>query len=203
MSNNVTKTGGLSKKAMIIGAVVAILVIWGISAYNGMVGAQEDATQAWSDVQNTYQRRADLIPNLVETVKGYAKHEENTLKEVVEARAKATSMTIDPSNCTPEQLAEFQKAQGELGSALGRLIAVSESYPDLKANENFMDLQKQLEGTENRINEARNKFNDKVTVYNKDVRSFPNNIFAGIFGFRQMEKFQADADAQKKPEVKF
>ena len=193
----------MKKTTMIIIAVIAVLVLWCISAYNGMVGAQEDATQAWSDVQNTYQRRADLIPNLVETVKGYAKHEENTLKEVVEARAKATRMTIDPSNCTPEQLAEFQKAQGELGSALGRLIAVSESYPDLKANENFMDLQKQLEGTENRINEARNKFNDKVTVYNKDVRSFPNNIFAGIFGFRQMEKFQADADAQKKPEVKF
>lgn len=188
---------------MIILAVIAVLVLWCISAYNGMVGVQEDATQAWSDVQNTYQRRADLIPNLVETVKGYAKHEENTLKEVVEARAKATSMTIDPSNCTPEQLAEFQKAQGELGSALGRLIAVSESYPDLKANESFMNLQTQLEGTENRINEARNKYNDKVTVYNKEIRSFPKNIFAGIFGFRQMEKFQADADAQKKPEVKF
>ncbi len=193
----------MKKTTMIIIAVIAVLVLWCISAYNGMVRAQEDATNEWANVQNTYQRRADLIPNLVETVKGYAKHEENTLKEVVEARAKATSMTIDPSNCTPEQLAEFQKAQGELGSALGRLIAVSESYPDLKANENFMDLQKQLEGTENRINEARNKFNDKVTVYNKDVRSFPNNIFAGIFGFRQMEKFQADADAQKKPEVKF
>ena len=131
----------MKKTTIIILAVIAVLVLWCISAYNGMVGVQEDATQAWSDVQNTYQRRADLIPNLVETVKGYAKHEENTLKEVVEARAKATSMTIDPSNCTPEQLAEFQKAQGELGSALGRLIAVSESYPDLKANENFMDLQ--------------------------------------------------------------
>ncbi|MBR6981506.1 MAG: LemA family protein [Prevotella sp.] len=193
----------MKKSTMIILAVIAVLVLWCISAYNGMVGVQEDATQAWSDVQNTYQRRADLIPNLVETVKGYAKHEENTLKEVVEARAKATSMTIDPSNCTPEQLAEFQKAQGELGSALGRLIAVSESYPDLKANESFMNLQTQLEGTENRINEARNKYNDKVTVYNKEIRSFPKNIFAGIFGFRQMEKFQADADAQKKPEVKF
>ena len=193
----------MKKTTIIIRAVIAVLVLWCISAYNGMVGVQEDATQAWSDVQNTYQRRADLIPNLVETVKGYAKHEENTLKEVVEARAKATSMTIDPSNCTPEQLAEFQKAQGELGSALGRLIAVSESYPDLKANENFMDLQKQLEGTENRINEARSKFNNKVTIYNKEIRSFPKNLFAGIFGFRQMEKFQADADAQKKPEVKF
>ena len=193
----------MKKTTMIVLAVIAALVLWCISAYNGMVGTQEDATQAWSDVQNTYQRRADLIPNLVETVKGYAKHEENTLTEVIEARSKATSIKIDPSNCTPEQLAEYQKAQGELGSALGRLIAVSESYPDLKANENFMDLQKQLEGTENRINEARSKFNNKVTIYNKEIRSFPKNLFAGIFGFRQMEKFQADADAQKKPEVKF
>ena len=197
----------MKKTTMIIIAVIAVLVLWCISAYNGMVRAQEDATNEWANVQSTYQRRADLVPNLVETVKGYAKHEENTLKEVIEARAKATSINIDPSNCTPEQLAEYQKAQNELGSAfssaLGRLIAVSESYPDLKANDLFKDLQAQLEGTENRINSARDKFNDKVTVYNKDVRSFPNNIFAGIFGFRQMEKFQADADAQKKPEVKF
>ena len=191
------------KKSTIIIAVLAIIAIWAVSAYNGMVGIQEEATNAAANVQSAYQRRADLIPNLVETVKGYAAHEENTFKEVTEARAKATQMTIDPSNCTPEQLAEFQKAQGELGSALGRLIAVSESYPDLKANESFMNLQTQLEGTENRINEARNKYNDKVTVYNKEIRSFPKNIFAGIFGFRQMEKFQADADAQKKPEVKF
>ena len=193
----------MKKTTIIILAVIAVLVLWCISAYNGMVGVQEDATQAWSDVQNTYQRRADLIPNLVETVKGYAKHEENTLKEVVEARAKATSMTIDPSNCTPEQLQAYQEAQGQLGQALGRLIAVSENYPDLKANENFMDLQKQLEGTENRINEARNKFNKAVTDYNKEIRSFPKNIFAGIFGFRTMDKFAADAAAQSAPSVKF
>ena len=188
---------------MTILAIVAVAVLWGISAYNGMVGVQEEATQAAADVQSAYQRRYDLIDNLVETVKGYAQHEENTLKEVVEARAKATSITIDPSNCTPEQLQQYQKAQGELGSALGKLIAVSENYPDLKANENFLDLQKQLEGTENRINEARNKFNEKVTEYNRHIRKFPNNLLAGIFGFRTMEKFAADAEAQKAPKVKF
>lgn len=193
----------MKKTTLIILAVIAVLVLWCIGAYNGMVGVQEEATQAAADVQSAYQRRSDLIGNLVETVKGYAKHEETTLTEVIEARAKATSMNIDPSNCTPEQLAEFQKAQGELGSALGRLIAVSESYPDLKANENFMNLQTQLEGTENRINEARNKFNDKVTVYNKEIRAFPKNLFAGIFGFRQMEKFAADPEAQKAPKVQF
>ncbi len=191
------------KKSTIIIAVLVILGLWCISAYNGMVNIQEEATNAAANVQSAYQRRADLIPNLVETVKGYAAHEENTLKEVVEARAKATQMTIDPSNCTPEELAAYQKAQGELGQALGRLLAVSENYPDLKANENFMDLQKQLEGTENRINEARNKFNSVVTEYNKEIRSFPKNIFAGIFGFKQMEKFAADAAAQNAPSVKF
>ncbi len=193
----------MKKSTMIILAIIAVAVLWGVSAYNGMIRVQEEATQAAADVQSAYQRRYDLIDNLVETVKGYAQHEENTLKEVVEARSKATSINIDPSNCTPEQLQQYQKAQGELGSALGRLIAVSENYPDLKANENFLDLQKQLEGTENRINEARNKFNDKVTTYNQEIRKFPNNIFAGIFGFRTMEKFSADAEAQKAPKVKF
>ncbi|MBQ4223205.1 MAG: LemA family protein [Prevotella sp.] len=193
----------MKKSTMIILAAVAALVLWCIGAYNGLVTVQEEATQAAADVQSAYQRRADLIGNLVETVKGYAKHEETTLKEVIEARSKATSIKIDPSNCTPEQLQEYQKAQGELGSALGRLIAVSESYPDLKANENFLNLQTQLEGTENRINEARNKYNDKATVYNKEVRSFPNVLFAGILGFRQMEKFAADAEAQHAPKVQF
>ena len=193
----------MKKSTMIILAAVAALVLWCIGAYNGLVGVQEEATQAAADVQSAYQRRADLIGNLVETVKGYAKHEETTLKEVIEARSKATSIKIDPSDCTPEQLQEYQKAQGELGAALGRLIAVSESYPDLKANENFLNLQTQLEGTENRINEARNKFNDKATVYNKEVRAFPNVLFAGFLGFRQMEKFAADAEAQKAPKVQF
>ena len=191
------------KKSTIIIAVLAIIAIWAVSAYNGMVGIQEEATNAAANVQSAYQRRADLIPNLVETVKGYAAHEENTFKEVTEARAKATQMTIDPSNCTPEQLQAFQEAQGQLGAALGKLLAVSENYPELKANEQFMDLQKQLEGTENRINEARNKFNAVVTEYNKQIRSFPKNIFASIFGFRTMEKFAADAAAQKAPSVKF
>ena len=191
------------KKTTILIVVLAIIALWGVSAYNGIVAIQEEATNAAANVQSAYQRRADLIPNLVETVKGYATHEEQTLKEVTEARAKVSQMNIDPSNCTPEQLEAYQKAQGELGQALGRLIAVSENYPDLKANENFMDLQKQLEGTENRINEARNKFNAAVTDYNREIRTFPKNIFAKIFGFSTMEKFAADSGAQTAPSVKF
>lgn len=191
------------KKGLILLAVVAILAMFGIGAYNGMVDKQETATKTLADVQATYQRRADLIPNLVETVKGYAKHEEETFKAVVEARAKATQITIDPSNITPEQLKQFQQAQGELSSALGKLIAVSESYPDLKASEQFTNLQTQLEGTENRINEARQKFNEAVTDYNQTIRHFPNSLFAGMFGFDKMEKFEAEAAAQKAPEVKF
>jgi LemA protein len=203
MSNNVTKTGGISKNTMIIGAVVAILVIWGISAYNGMVKVEEEATTAWAGVQSAYQRRADLIPNLVNVVKGYAAHEKETLEGVVNARAKATSINVDADDLTPEKLQQFQQAQGELSQALGRLIAVSEAYPDLKANENFMDLQKQLEGTENRINEARNTFNTAVQTYNVKIRKFPNTLLAGIFGFDKMAKFEADAAAQKAPEVQF
>jgi LemA protein len=168
-----------------------------------MVGVQEEATTALANVQSAYQRRADLIPNLVETVKGYAAHEQGTFEAVVNARAKATQITLDPTNLTPEKLQEFQKAQGELGSALGRLIAVQENYPDLKANENFKDLQAQLEGTENRINEARNKFNAVVQDYNVVIRSFPKNILAGIFGFDKMSKFEAEAGAESAPKVKF
>ena len=191
------------KKSTIAIIVVAVCVLYAISAYNGMVNKQEAATTALANVQSAYQRRADLIPNLVEVVKGYAKHEEETFKGVVEARAKATQITLDPSNITPEKLQEFPKAQGELGAALGRLIAVQESYPELKANENFKDLQVQLEGTENRINEARNKYNSVVQDYNTDIRSFPKNLFAGVFGFAKMDKFEADADAQKAPKVSF
>jgi LemA protein len=188
-----------------IGIIVALIVIslWASSAYNKMVGAQETATTALANVQSAYQRRADLIPNLVEVVKGYADHEKGTFEAVVNARAKATQITLDPDNMTPEKLQEFQKAQGELGAALGRLLAVQENYPELKANENFKDLQVQLEGTENRINEARNKFNAFVQDYNIVIRSFPRNILAGIFGFNKMEKFEADADAQNAPKVKF
>ena len=189
----------------LIGIIAAVVIIggWAVFAYNGMVGVQEEATTALANVQSAYQRRADLIPNLVETVKGYAAHEQGTFEAVVNARAKATQITLDPTNLTPEKLQEFQKAQGELGSALGRLIAVQENYPDLKANENFKDLQVQLEGTENRINEARNKFNAVVQNYNVVIRSFPKNILAGMFGFDKMTKFEADADAQKAPQVKF
>ena len=189
----------------LIGIIAAVVIIggWAVSAYNGMVGEQEKATTAFANVQSAYQRRADLIPNLVETVKGYAAHEKETLEGVVNARSKATQMTVDPENLTPEKLQEYQKAQGELGAALGRLIAISESYPDLKANENFRDLQVQLEGTENRINEARNKFNAVVQDYNVVIRSFPKNILAGLFGFDKMTKFEAEAGAEKAPEVKF
>ena len=163
----------LSKSTIGIIAAVVVVVMWAASAYNSMVGEQEKATTAFANVQSAYQRRADLIPNLVEVVKGYASHEKETFEAVVNARAKATQMTIDPSNMTPEKMKEFQQAQGELGSALGRLLAVQENYPELKANENFRDLQVQLEGTENRINEARNTFNGVVQNYNTYIRTTP------------------------------
>jgi len=193
----------LSKTTIGIIAAVVIICMWAASAYNSMVSEQEKATTAFANVQSTYQRRADLIPNLVEVVKGYASHEKETLEGVVAARAKATQVTVDPNNLTPDKLKEFQQAQGELGSALGKLIAIQENYPDLKANQNFLDLQKQLEGTENRINEARNSFNGAVQQYNIMVRKFPKNILAGIFGFDQMTKFEAEAGAEKAPQVKF
>ena len=193
----------LSKSTIGIIAAVVIVALWASSAYNSMVGEQEKATTAFANVQSAYQRRADLIPNLVEVVKGYASHEKETLEGVVNARAKATQVTIAPSNMTPEKLKEYQQAQGELGAALGKLIAIQENYPDLKANENFRDLQVQLEGTENRINEARNTFNGVVQNYNTYIRKFPKNILAGIFGFNTMDKFQADAGAEKAPQVKF
>lgn len=193
------------KKGLIIGIIAAVVIVgaWAASAYNSMVGVQEEATTALANVQSAYQRRADLIPNLVETVKGYAKHEQETLENVINARSKATQVTLDAETLTPEKLKEFQQAQGELGSALGKLIAIQENYPDLKANENFKELQVQLEGTENRINEARNKFNTAVQNYNLVIRSFPKNILADLFNFDKMAKFEADAAAQKAPEVKF
>ena len=186
----------LSKGTIGIIAAVVIICMWAASAYNSMVSEQEKATTALANVQSAYQRRADLIPNLVEVVKGYASHEKETFESVVAARSKATSIT-------PEKLKEFQQAQGELGSALGKLIAIQENYPELKANENFRDLQVQLEGTENRINEARNKFNSVVQQYNIVIRKFPKNILAGIFGFNTMDKFEAEAGAEKAPQVKF
>ena len=206
MSNNASKSG-FSKNTLIIGAVLAVIVIWAISAYNGMVKVEEQATTEWAKVQSAYQRRADLVPNLVNTVKGYAAHEEKTLEGVVNARAKATSINLSIDDLTPEKLQQYQAAQDELGNAmtqtLSRLVAVSESYPDLKANQLFLDLQKQLEGTENRINEARNSFNTAVQEYNLKIRKFPNTLLAGIFGFDKMAKFEADAAAQKAPEVQF
>jgi LemA protein len=168
-----------------------------------MVEKDEGVKKAWSQVENVYQRRADLIPNLVETVKGYAAHEQGTLESVVEARAKATSMTIDPSNLDEESLAKFQQAQSQLGGALSRLLAVQENYPDLKANETFRDLMTQLEGTENRIAVERKKFNDAAGDYNTYIRMFPKNITAMIFGFKSKPYFQADEGAQKAPSVKF
>ena len=193
----------ISKGLIAIIAAVVIIGGWAASAYNTMVGEQEKATTALANVQSAYQRRADLIPNLVETVKGYASHEKETLEGVVNARSKATQITLDPQNMTPEKLKEFQQAQGELGAALGRLIAIQENYPDLKANENFRDLQVQLEGTENRINEARNKYNTAVQTYNVKIRRFPNSLLSGMFGFDRMSKFEAEAGAEKAPQVKF
>lgn len=184
-------------------AIIAIAALWGINQYNGLVTEQENVETAWSNVETQYQRRADLIPNLVATVKGYAAHEASTLEAVVAARTKATSINIDPEKVTPEQLAEYQAAQGELSQTLGRLLAITEAYPDLKANENFRDLQTQLEGTENRITVARTAFNETAKAYNTRIRRFPTNIVAGIFGFDKKPYFEAEAGAEKAPTVEF
>lgn len=171
--------------------------------YNTMVSQDENVKAKWAQVENVYQRRADLIPNLVTTVKGAANFEKETLTQVVEARAKATSVVIDPSNLTPEAIAQFQAAQGALTGSLSRLMATVEAYPELKANQNFLELQAQLEGTENRITVERRAFNEATQEYNTTVRSFPNNLMAGIFGFKQKGLFKADAGAEKVPEVQF
>lgn len=188
---------------IVVLAVLAIIILWGVSVYNGLVSAEEQVESAWAQVENQYQRRADLVPNLVATVKGYAAHEQETLEGVIEARAKATQITIDPANATAEQLAAFQAAQGELSQALGRLLAVAESYPDLKANENFRDLQQQLEGTENRIAVARQLFNDEARNFNTKVRRFPNNIIASMCGFEKKPYFEAEEGARTAPKVEF
>lgn len=196
-----------NKGSLIAIVIVILLVLWavvaGISFNNKAVQQEEGVRQAWSQVENQYQRRADLIPNLVNTVKGYATHEWETLEGVVEARAKATQMTVDPTKMTPEDLAAYQQAQGELSQALGRLLAVSERYPDLKANENFKALQVQLEGTENRISTERKRFNEVTQEYNTFVRKFPNNIFGSILGFKAKPYFESVAGADRAPEVKF
>ena len=195
------KKGCSGLGVLILLAIIAVL--WGAARYNGLVKSQESVETAWGNVESSYQRRADLIPNLVETVKGYAKHEQETFEKVTEARTNATSIKIDPSNITPEELQKYQAAQGDVTSALSRLIAISESYPDLKANENFKDLQKQLEGTENRINKARNDFNEVAKEYNTQRRTFPTNIIASIFGFGDKPYFQAQEGADKAPKVDF
>jgi LemA protein len=188
---------------IIIIAIILILGGCGCSGYNKMVNLDENVKAKWANVQSDYQRRSDLIPNLVNTVKGAANFEQETLTRVIEARAKATQTTISPENLTPENIQRFQQAQGELSSALSRLLVTVERYPDLKANQNFMDLQKQLEGTENRIKVSRNDFNTSVQGYNSVVRRFPNNLFAGIFGFGVKQPFQADPGAQTAPTVDF
>ncbi len=183
--------------------VVAILILWAISGYNSLVKQEEQVSKAWSQVENVYQRRADLIPNLVATVKGYAEHESSTLQGVVEARANATQIKVDPEKLDAESLAKFQAAQGELSSALGRLLMLQENYPNLKANENFLDLQAQLEGTENRITVERQKFNEAAKTFNTSVRVFPKNIIANMFGFEKKAYFEAKEGAETAPEVKF
>lgn len=197
----------MKKKGLITIIIVVVVVLaiyaWIKGSYNGMVQRQESVEAQWAQVENVYQRRADLIPNLVLTVKGYASHEANTLKEVIEARAKATSITIDPSNITPEQLTQFQEAQDNLSGALSRLLVNMERYPELKANENFMALQSQLEGTENRITVERHKFNESARNYNQYIRMFPRNIIAGMFDFEKVGYFKAQAGADTAPKVEF
>ena len=183
--------------------ILIILVLMGFSSYNGLVTKEEAVGNAWGNVESDYQRRADLIPNLVNTVKGYANFEKETLTAVIEARASATQVKIDANNLTPENLAAFQQAQGGLSSALGRLLVVAEQYPDLKANQNFLDLQAQLEGTENRINVSRQRFNDTVNDYNVSRRRFPAVIFSSLMGFKEKGYFKAEAGSEKAPEVKF
>lgn len=196
------------KKSLIITfAVIAVLVIsvfsWVKGGYNEMVSGRESVESAWSQVENVYQRRADLIPNLVNTVKGYAAHEKETLNGVVEARAKATQMTISADDLNEETMKKYQAAQGELGNAIGRLLMVTENYPDLKANENFRDLQVQLEGTENRITVERQNFTNVAKEYNTMISKFPRNILAGMFGFERKPYFTAKEGADQAPVVEF
>lgn len=193
----------MKKSTIIILVAVALLVIWGVTGYNRLVSMEENVNGQWSNVETQYQRRADLIPNLVNTVKGYASHEKETLEGVIQARSQATQITVDAANLTPEKLAEYQKAQGAVTSALGKLLAVSERYPELKANQNFLELQAQLEGTENRINVARTNFNNAAKAFNTSIRRFPNNLLAGMFGFEKRSYFEAAEGAEQAPKVEF
>ena len=193
----------MKKSTLILIGVIALIVIYAISAYNGLVNKQEQLRSEWSQVETQYQRRADLIPNLVATVQGYTKHESNTLKEVVEARSKATQININPEKLDAESLAQYNKAQGELSQALGRLLMVTEAYPDLKASEQFIALQAELSGCENRIAVARKNYNSSSKDYNISCRRFPNNLFASIFGFSEAAYFKAEEGSQKAPKVSF
>ncbi len=196
----------MNKNTIILISVVGVLVLtvfWGIGKYNGLVGKDEAVSGQWANVENQYQRRSDLIPNLVATVKGYASHESETLEGVVAARAKATQVTVDPTNLTADKLKEYQAAQGQLSSALGKLLMITENYPDLKANQNFLELQAQLEGTENRITTERGRFNDLCKEFNASIRKFPTSIIASIAGLEKKAYFEAEAGSEKAPEVKF
>jgi len=196
----------MKKSFIIIGVIVLIVIIlysWGSGMYNGMVTKQEAVNSQWAQVENVYQRRSDLIPNLVSTVKGYANFEKSTLTDVITARSKATSVTIDPTKLNEANIQQFQQAQNGLSSALSRLMVVVERYPDLKANQNFLELQAQLEGTENRIAVERRNFNTIAQEYNTMIRQFPRNIFAGMFGFGKKAYFKADTGAEKAPKVNF
>ena len=197
------KMKSMKKSTIIIIAVLALLAIWAVTGYNGLVAMEENVNGQWSNVETQYQRRADLIPNLVNTVKGYASHERETLEGVIEARSKATRITVNAEDLTPEKLAEDQKAQGAVTSALGKLLAITENYPELKANQNFLELQAQLEGTENRINVARTNFNNTAKEFNTSIRRFPKNILAGLFGFEKRAYFEAAEGAEQAPKVEF
>jgi LemA protein len=188
---------------VIIGAIVLIFVLWGCGGYNGLVKQDENVKKAWNNVNSEYQKRSDLVGNLVNTVKGAANFEQTTLTNVVEARAKATSINLSADQLTPENLAKFQQAQAQLSGSLSRLLAVAENYPDLKATQNFQQLQGQLEGIENDVRNSRRGFNDAVNTYNTKVRSFPMNILGGMFGFSKKEGFKADEGAEKAPKVQF
>ncbi|HEX6426244.1 MAG TPA: LemA family protein [Niastella sp.] len=194
-----------SRNLIIVIVLAGILILGGCGCggYNKMINLDENVKNKWNNVQSDYQRRADLIPNLVSTVKGAANFETTTLTQVIEARAKATSMNVNAENLTPEKVQQFQQAQGQLSGALSRLLVVAEQYPTLQATQSFRDLQAQLEGTENRIKVSRNDFNTSVQEYNSVVRRFPNNLFAGMFGFRVKEGFTADAGSEKAPKVDF
>lgn len=208
MYNRLKKEKYMKNKGLWITlAIIAVIVLagyaWLKGSYNSMVTKDEEVKTAWSQVENQYQRRMDLIPNLVNTVKGYATHERQTLEGVVNARAQATQTVIDPSNLNEQTLKQFQAAQGELTNALSRLMIILERYPDLKANQNFLELQAQLEGTENRISVERKRFNEAARSYNTYIRSFPRNLLAGMFGFQPKPYFTADAGAEKAPKVEF